>query len=431
MIAVARPVIPLLYRRMKHRVAGSPSSGRYPGYTVVAASFVIQGTIVGAVFTYGVFFDSLQADLGWSRAVIAAGSSLASLAMGIGAMVFGRLTDLTGPKKILSAAGVLITLGYLLMSRITAPWHLFLVYPLFVGVVFAAHDVVTLSTVARWFDRRRGRMSAIAKAGTGLGQVIGPAAAAILIAAFGWRTAYLWIAAVTGPLVFLAARCVHRSPEALGVPHGDMPAGWTGSTAASTDEEAFPPVSARQMMRRPAFRRLCIAQGVVFFCAPVIIVHVVPYATDMGINRTLAAGVLSVLGGVSIAGRLIMGSVIDRVGGRIALLGCYAIMFLAFILLQFAGNAPMLYLFAVVYGFAHGGLFTAVSPLVAELFGMRAHGLLYGTVIFAGTIAGAIGPTVAGAIYDLTGSYRPAFLLLIVLVLVAAGAIASIRPRGA
>ncbi|TVR66318.1 MAG: MFS transporter [Spirochaetaceae bacterium] len=415
---------------MKDRVAPLPFSGRYPGYTVVAASFIIQGTIVGAIFTYGVFFDALQADLGWSRAVIAAGSSLTSLVMGIGAMVFGRLTDLTGPRRILSATGVLITLGYLLMSRITAPWHLLLVYPLFVGVAFAGHDVVTLSTVARWFDRRRGRMSAIVKAGTGLGQVIGPAVAAVLIAAFGWRTAYLWIAAVTGPLVFLAARCVHRSPDATGVPHGDLPIAPPGSPAEPAVGVAPPPASARQMMRRPEFRRLGIAQGVVFFCAPTIIVHIVPYATDMGIDRTLAAGVLSVLGGVSIAGRLLMGSVIDRVGGRIAILGCHAIMLLAFILLQFADNAPMLYLFAIVYGFAHGGLFTAVSPLVAELFGMRAHGLLYGTVIFIGTIAGAIGPTVAGAIYDLTGSYRPAFLLLIVLVLVAAGTVASIRPRG-
>ncbi len=406
-------------------------SGRYHGHTVVAASFIIQGTIVGAIFTYGVFFDALHAEFGWSRGVISAGSSLASLVMGIGAMVFGRLTDIAGPKKILGAAGIMITLGYLLMSRITAPWHLLLVYPIFVGVAFGSHDVVTLSTVARWFDRRRGRMSAIVKAGTGTGQVIGPAVAAILIAAFGWRTAYLWIAAVTGPLVFLAARCVHRSPEAAGVPHEDLPVNRSGDSLATEGGTSGPAAGVRELIKRPEFRRLAIAQAAVFFCAPVVIIHVVPYATDLGISRTVAAGVLSVLGGVSITGRLIMGSVIDRMGARAALLSCYAIMLIAFILLQFAGAVPMLYLFAVVYGFAHGGLFTAVSPLVAELFGMRAHGMLYGTVIFIGTIAGSIGPTMAGAIYDLVGSYRPAFLLLIVLVLVAAGAIGSIRPQKA
>lgn len=412
---------------MKDRLAARGRPWRYPGYTVVAASFLIQGTIVGAIFTYGVFLDMLQADLGWSRALIAAGSSLASLVMGMGAMAFGRLTDVIGPRKILSFAGILITAGYLLMSRITEPWHLLVVYPLFIGTAFAAHDVVTLSTVARWFDRRRGQMSALVKAGTGSGQVLGPALAAVLIAAVGWRNAYLWIAAVTGPIVFLTARFVYRSPEAIGVPHGDVLSSRIGAAPAYPSAPADPPAGARQMMGWPAFRRICIAQGMVFFCTPIIIVHVVPYATDLGIDRTVAAGILSVVGGVSIAGRLAVGILVDRLGGRIALLGCYGVMLLAFILLQFAGTAPMLYLFAVVYGFAHGGLFTAVSPLVAEIFGMRVHGLLYGTVIFAGTIAGAFGPTVAGGIYDRTGSYRPAFLLLILLIMVAAGSIASIR----
>ncbi|TVR04177.1 MAG: MFS transporter [Spirochaetaceae bacterium] len=411
---------------------------RYPGYSIVTASCVIQGTIVGAIFTYGVFFDALHAEFGWSRALISGGSSLASLVMGAGAMAFGRLTDQIGPRKILRLAAVMISVGYLLMSRMSAPWHLLVVYPLFIGVAFGSHDVVTLSTVARWFDRRRGRMSAIVKAGTGLGQVIGPAAAAILIAAFGWRSAYLWIAAITGPMVWLATGWMHRSPEDTGITHQDLPSHPSvdpsvspavpearGQISAATPA----PVSARSIMRRPEFRRVAIAQSAVFFCAPIIIVHMVPYATDLGIDRAVAAGILSVLGGVSIAGRLLMGSVIDRVGGRSALLVCYAIMLASFVLLQFAGTAPLLYLFAVIYGFAHGGMFTAVSPLMAELFGMRSHGLLYGTVIFIATFSGALGPTIAGLVYDLIGSYRPAFLLLIVLILVAAASIASIRPH--
>jgi len=182
--------------------------GRYRGYGIVGAGFVVQGTIVGAIFTYGVFFDALHLELGWSRALIAAGSSLASLVMGLSAMIFGRLTDVTGPRRILVVAAAAISLGYLLMSRLTQPWHLLVVYPVFVGVAFGSHDVITLSTVARWFGTRRGRMSAIVKAGTGTGQVIGPAAAAVLISLFGWRTAYLWIALSGGTFhVPLSGRC--------------------------------------------------------------------------------------------------------------------------------------------------------------------------------------------------------------------------------
>jgi len=288
-------------------------------------------------------------------------------------------------------------------------------------------------------------MSAIVKVGTGTGQVIGPAAAAVLISLFGWRNAYLWIAAVTGPLVFLAARWMYRSPEDAGVAHQDeaiLPGCAPASAAtAETSTPTPPPVAysapetppqrAREMMRRPEFIRLGIAQGAVLFCTPIIIVHLVPHATDLGLDRAVATGLLSVIGGFSIAGRLVMGSIIDKVGGRRALLYCYAIMLTAFVLLQFAAGPLLLYLFALIYGFAHGGIFTCVSPFVAELFGVRVHGLLFGTIIFVGTLAGSIGPTVAGAVFDLGGSYRPAFLLLIVLLLVAAGSIASIRPQAA
>ncbi|SIQ81150.1 Cyanate permease [Alkalispirochaeta americana] len=399
----------------------------YQGYRIVAASFVVQGTIVGAIFTYGLFLEALQSDLGWSRAVISAGSSLASLMMGICAMIFGGLTDKIGPRRILALASVAISLGFVLMSRVTAPWQLLVVYPICIGLAFGSHDVVTLSTVSRWFERRRGIMSAIVKTGTGVGQVIGPAAVAILITTFGWRTAYLWIAAVTGPLVFCASRLLHRSPEDSGVPHGDRLL--QNQNTHSTLHEPAPIEGIPALMKNPQFRRVCIAQAAVFFCTPVIIVHIVPYAIDMGIERTLAAGILSVIGAISIAGRLVMGTIIDRLGGKRALLYCYAVLATAFVFLQFTSTAPRLYLFALIYGFGHGGLFTCVSPLIAELFGTRSHGQLYGTTVFAGTLAGSLGPTVAGGIFDLLGTYRPAFLLLIFLVAMAAIAVASIQPR--
>ena len=412
---------------------GGPA-GRYYGYTIVASSFVIQGTIVGAIFTYGVFFDVLHAEFGWSRALISAGSSLTSLVMGLGAMVFGGLTDATGPRRILGVAAIALSLGYLLMSRMSAPWHLFIAYPALVGIAFGTHDVVTLSTVSRWFGRRRGRMSAIVKAGTGTGQVIGPAAAAALIAMLGWRNAYLWIAAVTGPLVFIASRFMRRSPDDMSMPHEDQVPNTHTDRAADRPADAAPNGSrqpgVREMMRRPEFMRVCIAQASVFFCSPIIIVHAVPYATDLGIERAVAAGVLSLIGGVSIAGRLAIGAVIDRLGGRIALLFCYAMLFLAFILLQFASNAVLLYVFAIVYGFAHGAAFTSMSPFVAELFGTRVHGLLYGTIVFVGTFAGAIGPVFAGVVFDMLGTYRPAFAVLLALMVVAATSVTSIRSRG-
>jgi len=88
----------------------------------------------------------------------------------------------------------------------------------------------------------------------------------------------------------------------------------------------------------------------------------------------------------------------------------------------------MLFLFAVVYGFAHGGFFTVVSPMVAELFGTGSHGLLFGIILFSGTLGGAVGPLMAGWTFDVTGSYRMVFLALCGLILIGFGLMVMLRP---
>jgi len=142
---------------------------RFHGYRIVAACFVIQGVIIGAMFAYGVFFGELENEFGWSRATISGASSLAFVTMGVLAVVAGKLNDRIGPRVLISASAVLFGVGYAMLSSVQVPWQLFLFYGVLAGVGFSAHDVVTLSTVTRWFVRRRGAMSGIVKAGTGVG----------------------------------------------------------------------------------------------------------------------------------------------------------------------------------------------------------------------------------------------------------------------
>ncbi|MFP4704370.1 MAG: MFS transporter [Spirochaetaceae bacterium] len=400
---------------------GRITAGRARGYVVVAASFVVQGTIVGALFSYSVFFDALQVEFGWSRAVISGAASAALLALGVWAMVLGSLNDRLGPRAILSVAAVAMTVGYALMSRIQTPAHLYLAYALIVGLAFGAHDVITLSTVARWFERQRGRMSGIVKTGTATGQVVAPALVAMLIAGKGWRSAFLGIALVAGPIVAIAAQLMRlpqeRTQQETGAAEGKGGAtdGDLRSDAAGTTRVKAGMGGATATMATPAFRWLAAAQLSVFFCMPTVIVHIVPYGTDMGLDRALAAGVLSAIGAASAVGRLTAGDLIDRFGARRTLLMCYSVMLISFVLLQLVYTPVLLYAFALLYGLAHGGTFTSVSPLVAELFGTRMHGRLYGTAVFIGTVAGAVGPVVAGGVYDAFGTYRPVFMFLIAL----------------
>ncbi len=394
------------------------------GYNIVAAGFTIQAVCIGAMFAYGVFFKELQTEFGWSRATISGASSLAFFIMGAVGILAGRLNDRIGPRVLIAASAGFLGLGYLLMSRMQAPWQLYLLYGVMAGIGFSTHDIITLSTVARWFVKRRGLMSGIVKVGTGSGQLLGPMIATMLLALFGWRNSNLIIGAVILVALVAVAQLMRRDPQGMGLlPDGGSEA--ANGTASVVAEQGF---SLREALLMKQFWTLCVAEFAVFCCLLTVIVHIVPYARDLGLSPTIAAGVLSTIGGVSILGRIVMGAANDRIGGRHSLIICLIVLFCGFIVLQLAAEAWMLFVFAAIYGFAHGGFFTVVSPMVAELFGTDSHGLLFGIVLFSGTLGGAVGPLMAGRTFDLTGSYQMVFLVLSALTLIGFVLMILLRP---
>ena len=150
-----------------------------------------------------------------------------------------------------------------------------------------------------------------------------------------------------------------------------------------------------------------------------IIVHIVIHATGLGILAPSAANILAIAGGSSIAGMNLLGMAGDRFSNRLAFLVSYLLLAIAFIWLLFSGDAGMLYIFAVVFGLAYGGMQVLFSPMVAELFGLRSHGVILASGNFAGTIGAAAGPIIAGYIFDISGSYHLAFIICTVLAVIA------------
>jgi MFS family permease len=396
----------------------------YYGYNILAAGFIMQGICYGAMFTYGVFFKEFQTEFGWSRAMISGASSLAFLIGGAFGIPAGRLNDKIGPKALSVVVSILFGLGYLLLSRLQTPWQLYLIYGLPVAVGFGAFDVITLSTVSRWFVRSRGMMSGVVKVGTGSGQVLMPLFAAALIAAYGWRSTYMILGVVIIVLLVAAAQVMRHNPREIGLLPDNDP--YEPSTLGSGSRDPGMPL--KEIFRTKQFWAINLAEFCSFFCLLTIVVHIVPHAIDLGLAPGTAAGVISAIGGMSIVGRFVLGSAYDRIGGKRSLMICFIILFCSFIWLQVAGSAWMLFLFAVVYGFAHGGLFTVVSPTVAELFGTGSHGVLFGIVLFSGNFGGAISPILAGRIFDVMGSYRIIFLMLIVVAATGFVLVSLLRP---
>jgi MFS family permease len=394
------------------------------GYNIVAAGFLIQAVCIGAMFTYGVFFKEFQAEFGWSRALISGASSLAFLVMGSGGIIAGSLNDRIGPKIIMVVSGASLGLGYICMSRLQMPWQLYLLYGVLVGIGLSTHDVITLSTVARWFIKRRGMMSGFVKVGTGAGQFLLPIIAAALIALLGWRNAYLTIGILSLAALVALALLMKRDPQEIGLlPDGNSHDNSNGEAWSETHN-----LPMRAAIRTKQFWTICIAEFTIFSCLLTTIVHITPHAIDQGLQPPAAAAVLSTIGGVSITGRMVMGSANDKIGGKRSLIICFMLLIISLVWLQMASSAWTLFLFAVIYGFAHGGLFTVMSPLVAEFFGTGSHGVLFGTVLFSGTIGGSVGPWLAGYIFDVTGSYQSAFITLTVLACIGFLLITILRP---
>ena len=138
-------------------------------------------------------------------------------------------------------------------------------------------------------------------------------------------------------------------------------------------------------------------------------VHVVPHAIELGMSPTTAASILAIIGGASIVGRVVLGTAGDRIGNKRVLIISFAFTSIALFLLVTATDLWLLYLFAVIFGGFAFGTAAIQSPLVAGLFGLSSFGVIYGMTGLSFTIGGAIGPFVAGYIFDVSNSYQLAF----------------------
>jgi MFS family permease len=375
--------------------------GKYPySYFIAAACFGIQAIGIGTYVSYGVLFNPLISEFGWSRASIAGASSMAFLLGGFLSIVVGRLNDRIGPRKLMTVTAVFFGLGYLLMSRLDAIWQLYLFFGIVFGIGLSSIDVIALTTIARWFVRKRGVVTGIVKVGTGAGQFIIPLLVSILITSYGWRDSCLIIGVAVLIILVAIAQLLRRDPGLMG-----LSPDWGAEEPADKSDLIPEGLSRREALRVWQFWTICVANLASVFCLMLVVVHIVPFAQDIKISATGAAGVLSTIGGVSMAGRFMTGLTIDRIGSKIVMILSYILLIIALLWLQIAKELWMLYLFAMIYGTAHGGFFTAISPMVAEFFGIKAHGALFGLVVFSGTFGGALGPFLAGYIYDVTAGY--------------------------
>ena len=402
---------PIYLKNRRLPMVKSNASKFFYGWVVVAACFVVTYISYGIQYSFGVFFKPILEEFGWTRVMISGVFSVYMVVHGGSAVAAGGLTDKYGPKIIVSIGGLLMGLSLVVSSQVEQIWQLYLSYGVFFGIGMGVAFVPLQSTVSRWFTARRGLAMGIVAAGAGIGTLTFTPLTAHLISLWNWRNSYIVFGVLTGIIVVCSAFILRRSPQDMGLlPNGDTTQNIAVKTSKKNTQSLEEEFTLRQAFTTIPFWMLIVIFALLSIPLGMIMVHLVPYSTDLGMDKTISAVFLGVLGGCSVPGRLIMGVISDKIGGKKALLICIVGQLLCMFWLQVAKCPWMVYVFAVFFGFSYGGWVTVLPFLAGEIFGSRALGLIIGLIIFAATFGGALGPVFAGYIYDVSSDYKTAFI---------------------
>ena len=398
------------------------------GWVVAIAGLVIGTLIFGTRFSFGVFFKSLEGEFELTRTVTSSIFSVYMLLCPLFAILGGWALDRYGPRSVTFFMGLFSGLSLLLTSQVNSSWQLFITYSLLLAIGTGATYTVVMSTISRWFDRKRGLALGIGSSGGGLGTVVMAPLAAYLIASFDWRIAYIVMGLITGLVVILLSMLLRKDPSEMGLsPDGVRATSDKIVMSDKKDEARLVSFSLIQAFRTRSFWALSGVWLSFSFCLHLLITHFVPHATDLGVSAAEAAIILGLTGSISIPGRLMMGWVSDKIGRKVSAIACALLQSGAMVWLAWAQDLWMLYLFAVVYGFAYGGFDSPVTALVGDIFGLRSLGIIIGVLGTGWGIGAAIGPVLGGLVFDVTQTYFLAFLIGALAMLIAVLCLAFVR----
>ena len=387
------------------------------GWTILFAagsSMVVRNS--AASLTLAVFIFPMSEDLGWSRTLIAGAASLGGLVATVASPVVGWALDRYGARTILTVSILILGLSTISLAWATAPIAFYLAYGAGRVLFSSPLNIGPSVVVSRWFVRKRGRATGILFLSHSLGMVTFPLIAGLVIKYRGWEDAWIvlgvlvWVLAL-GPVSML----VRQSPESVGLlPDGDLPEepGAGAGVAAAVEEVSW---TLREAMRTPTFWLLALATGSLFLLQSGTNIHQGAYFLDQGLGVGVSAATLSVNAVFTGAGSLFWGWLVDRVPVRFTYAGVALIMAVALVLFPVADTTIEALAVAAIFGAAVGGILVVPVVAYANYFGRRSLSAIRGVTEPFVSLGQAIGAVFSGIIYDVTGSYKDAFLILSIL----------------
>jgi MFS family permease len=372
-------------------------------WLVVVALFVVTYGISTPLAAYGVFLPVLADTFGWSRGAIATALSINLLLGGVAGFVIGALADRHGPRVILVVTVATAGTAFALVATVSALWQLYLFVGVLGGIGMSSFYLLAAATVSHWFDERRGLALALVLVGFNLGYISAGPLAAWLISLVGWRPAYALLGSGCG-LITLAAALTVRLPRPAEtallrrpVPDGSPP------------PAAAPSVTLRAALADPRQWYLNVCWFLLGGLALMLSVHVVPFARDLGISLASASLALTAYGVGSVTGRVGAGFVSERVGVFTLIRAGYVLQIVALGALFWVSSREALMAALVLFGIGFAAADTMITKVIPDVFGLRAIGAIMGVLTLGWRCGAALGPAVAGFVYDATGSYAIPF----------------------
>jgi MFS family permease len=356
------------------------------GWVVVAAAFTLMFVGFGAAYSFAAFFSSFQSEFGASRAHVALVFSVAAFTWFVIGAPGGMLADRFGPRRVTLCGVACLVAALWLASRADSVEMLYATYSIGIGIGVGLVYVPSVGAVQPWFSANRAIASGLAVAGIGAGNFAVPLLAAWWIELFGWRGAFVGLALFV--LVLGGAAALAIKEQSVARKGADLP-GTSLKAAMQTREFAL------------------LYASLVLSCVGLFVpmVHLGPYAQDLGYSEPQGVALVSLIGLGSLIGRFTVGPFADRLGRRLSLAAMYAGLGAMQLVWWGASAYWLLALIALVFGMCYGAYVALIPTIVMDLYGARAVSGIIGCLYTGAGLGTLVGPWLAGAAYDAFASY--------------------------
>ena len=385
---------------MRFFSAWTPALQTHYRWVIVAAGGLLGCLAIGGLFSLPVFLRPIAQDTGWSTTGISTAMTLAFVALALGSIAWGTLSDRFGPRGVVLAGSVLLAAGLALASLAPSLRVFQLCFGGLVGFAAAAIFAPMMACVTGWFDTRRSLAVSLVSAGMGMAPMTMSPLAAWLVQAHDWRTALQIIAALVAALMLPLALLVRRPPALA----------QAAPTAVPGSAQQQPALSLGQALRSAPFLILVLTSFLSCATHSGPIFHTVSYAVTCGIPLMAAVSIYSLEGLAGMGGRLVFGLLGDRFGAaRVLVLAllAQAIVALGYVAARELGS---FYAVAALFGFTYAGVMPLFAVIAREHFPLRMMGTVIGATTMASSLGMALGPVLGGLIYDSFSSYAWLFI---------------------